>query len=44
LIRVTHQGADYFVAAPQGGGPADISVYDVAPQVTGVAVEPSMST
>jgi hypothetical protein len=39
LIRVTHQGADYFVAAPQGGGPADISVYDVAPKVDGVAIE-----
>jgi hypothetical protein len=39
LIRVTHQGADYFVAAPQGGGPADISVYDVAPKVDGVALE-----
>ena len=32
LIRVTHQGAEYFVAAPQGGGQADISVYDVAPR------------
>src|ERR1700685_2184431 len=25
LIRVPHQGADSFVAAPQGGGPTDIS-------------------
>jgi hypothetical protein len=39
LIRVTHQGADYFVAAPQGGGPADVSVYDVAPKVDGVTVD-----
>ena len=39
LIRVTHQGADYFVSAPQGGGPADISVFDVAPKVDGVTVD-----
>ena len=39
LIRVTHQGADYFVAAPQGGGAADISVYDVAAKVDGVTVD-----
>ncbi len=39
LIRVTHQGADYFVSAPQGGGPADISVYDVAPKVDGVTID-----
>ena len=39
LIRVTHQGADYFVAAPQGGGAADISVYDVAPKVDGVTID-----
>ena len=39
LIRVTHQGADYFVAAPQGGGPADVSVYDVAPKVDGVNID-----
>jgi len=39
LIRVTHQGADYFVSAPQGGGPGDISVYDVAPKVDGVTIE-----
>src|ERR1700683_2844642 len=30
LVRVTHQGAEYFIPAPQGGGPGDISVYDVA--------------
>jgi hypothetical protein len=39
LIRVTHQGAGYFIAAPQGGGPGDIPVYDVAAKVEGVSVE-----
>ena len=39
LVRVTHQGAGYFVAAPQGATPADITVYDVAPKVQGVSVE-----
>ncbi len=39
LIRVTHQGAGYFIAAPQGGGPGDIPVYDVAAKVDGVFVE-----
>ncbi|MGB7264348.1 MAG: carboxypeptidase regulatory-like domain-containing protein, partial [Terracidiphilus sp.] len=27
LVRVTHQGADYFIPAPPGGGPGDLSVY-----------------
>jgi Carboxypeptidase regulatory-like domain len=39
LIRVTHQGAGYFIAAPQGGGPGDIPVYDVAAKVQGVSIE-----
>ncbi len=39
LVRVTHQGAGYFVAAPQGAAPADITVYDVAPKVQGVSIE-----
>ncbi len=39
LIRVTHQGAGYFIAAPQGGGPGDIPVYDVAANVEGVFIE-----
>jgi hypothetical protein len=39
LIRVTHQGAGYFIAAPQGAGPGDISVYDAAPRVNGISVE-----
>jgi hypothetical protein len=39
LVRVTHQGAGYFIAAPQGGGPGDIPVYDVAAKVQGVFIE-----
>jgi hypothetical protein len=39
LVRVTHQGAGYFIAAPQGGGNGDIPVYDVAAKVKGVYVE-----
>jgi hypothetical protein len=39
LIRVTHQGAGYFIAAPQGSGPGDIPVYDVAAKVQGVFIE-----
>jgi hypothetical protein len=38
LIRVTHQGADYFLSAPQGGGTGDISVYDVTAKVSGVSI------
>jgi hypothetical protein len=39
LVRVTHQGAGYFIAAPQGGGQGDIPVYDVAAKVKGVRIE-----
>jgi hypothetical protein len=39
LVRVTHQGASYFIAAPEGGAPGDIAVYDVAPKVDGVVIE-----
>lgn len=39
LIRVTHQGAGYFIAAPQGDAPGDIPVYDVAAKVDGVSIE-----
>ena len=39
LVRVTHQGAGYFIAAPQGGAPGDIPVYDVAAKVQGVYIE-----
>jgi hypothetical protein len=38
LVRVTHQGAEYFIAAPQGGGAGDISVYDVAAKVEGITI------
>jgi hypothetical protein len=38
LIRVTHQGAGYFIAAPQGAGPGDIGVYDASPSAA-VSVE-----
>ena len=36
---MTHQGAGYFIAAPQGGAPGDIPVYDVAAKVQGVFIE-----
>jgi hypothetical protein len=39
LVRVTHQGAGYFIAAPQGDIPGDIPVYDVAAKVQGVYIE-----
>lgn len=39
LIRVTHQGGTYFIAAPEGGAPGDIPVYDVAQKVDGVRIE-----
>jgi hypothetical protein len=42
LIRVTHQGGTYFIAAPQGGGPGDISVYDVAAKIDGVGIDADM--
>ncbi len=38
MVRVTHQGAEYFIAAPQGGGNGDISVYDVAAKVEGITI------
>jgi hypothetical protein len=38
LIRATHQGAGYFIAAPQGAGPGDIGVYDASPNAT-VSIE-----
>jgi hypothetical protein len=41
LIRVTHQSGSYFIAAPQGG-PGDITVYDVAAKVDGVAIDADM--
>jgi len=42
LIRVNHQGGTYFIAAPQGGGPGDVTVYDVAPKVDGVTIDADM--
>ncbi len=40
LVRVTHQGAGYFIAAPPGGGGSgDIAVYDVSAKVAGVRIE-----
>ena len=38
LVKVIHQGAEYFIPAPEGGGQGDISVYDVAAKVNGVTV------
>lgn len=42
LIRVNHQGGTYFIAAPQGANPGDISVYDVAAKLDGVAIDADM--
>jgi hypothetical protein len=39
LVRVTHQGGQYFIAAPEGGEPGDIPVYDVSAHVDGIRVE-----
>ncbi len=39
LVRVTHQGAGYFIAAPEGNAPGDIPVYDSAPKVNGISIE-----
>jgi hypothetical protein len=39
LVRAIHQGAGYFIAAPQGSGPGNITVYDVAARVDGVSIE-----
>lgn len=42
LIRVTHQGGSYFIAAPQGGASGDVNVYDVAAKVDGVSIDADM--
>jgi hypothetical protein len=39
LVRVIHQGSPYFIAAPDGNGPADIGVYDAAKDVGAVRIE-----
>ena len=38
LVQTTHQGVGYFIAAPQGGAPGDITVNDVAAQIDGVTI------
>jgi hypothetical protein len=42
LIRAVHQGAAYFIAAPQSGGAGDISVYDVEAKLDGVTIDADM--
>src|SRR5579863_4495112 len=42
LIRVSHQGGAYFIAAPQGGAQGDVAVYDVAAKVDGVSIDANM--
>jgi hypothetical protein len=42
LVRVNHQGATYFIAAPGGNTPGDVTVYDVAPKVEGVSIDADM--
>jgi hypothetical protein len=42
LIRANHQGGTYFIAAPQGGGSGDITVYDVAAKVEGIGIDADM--
>jgi ribosomal protein L29 len=39
LVRATHQGAGYFIAAPQGSAPGNITVYDSAAKVEGISIE-----
>jgi hypothetical protein len=39
LVKVTHQGAEFFADAPQSGAIPDIAVYDVASKVDGVFIE-----
>ncbi len=42
LIRVNHQGGTYFIGAPQGGAPGDVTVYDVAAKVDGIGIDADM--
>jgi hypothetical protein len=39
LVRAIHQGATYFIGAPEGGAAGDIAVYDVAAKVDGVVID-----
>jgi hypothetical protein len=43
LVRVTHQGANYFQAAQPGAKTIDVKVYDVAQQVAGVSTEADLT-
>src|SRR5580704_15492003 len=36
LVRVSHQGAAYFIAAPDGSLPGDVPVFDSAAKVEGI--------
>lgn len=37
LVRVNHQGVNYFAMVPPGTSTADVQVYDAAPKVDGIA-------
>ena len=39
LVRVTHEGANYFQAAPPGRTTVNVNVYDAAAKVEGVSTE-----
>jgi hypothetical protein len=39
LVRVSHQGAAYFIAAPDGSLPGDVPVFDSAAKVEGISIE-----
>jgi hypothetical protein len=39
LVKVTHQGATYFIGAPEGSASGDLQVYDVAAKVDGVSID-----
>ena len=39
LVRATHQGATYFIGAPESNRQGDIAVYDVAAKVSGVVID-----
>jgi hypothetical protein len=38
LVRVTHQGVNYFRPAPPGTGSVEVMVYDAAPRVEGLSL------
>ncbi len=39
LVRVTHQGGSYFIAAPNSNMPGDIPVYDVGADIGHISIE-----